>query len=246
MWDARRSIAPFRRASIDYDEKDEPMSQEQWTAVDDYITQTLVGRDPALDAVLEASAAAGLPAYNVSPNQGKFLELLARIHGARTILEIGTLGGYSAIWLARALPPGGRLITLEAEARYAEVARANFARLGLADTIEVRVGAAIESLPRLAAENRGPFDLFFIDADKQNNPRYFASALELSRPGSLIIVDNVVRNGAVLDAASQDPIVQGVRRLNEMIAAEPRVSGVAIQMVGSKGWDGMAIAVVTG
>jgi predicted O-methyltransferase YrrM len=221
------------------------MNQEQWTAVDRYITETLVRPDATMDAVLQASAAAGLPPHNVSPNQGKLLQLLARIQGARSILEIGTLGGYSTIWLARALPAGGHLITLEANSKHAGVARANFARAGLADTVELRVGRALDTLPQLAAEGRGPFDVVFIDADKQNNPEYFAWALELSRCGSLIIVDNVVRNGAVVDPASEDPGVRGVRRLNERLAAEPRVSAVAVQIVGSKGYDGMAIVLVT-
>jgi predicted O-methyltransferase YrrM len=221
------------------------MNQERWTAVDRYITETLVRPDATMDAVLQASAAAGLPPHNVSPNQGKLLQLLARIQGARSILEIGTLGGYSTIWLARALPAGGHLITLEANSKHAGVARANFARAGLADTVELRVGRALDTLPQLAAEGRGPFDVVFIDADKQNNPEYFAWALELSRCGSLIIVDNVVRNGAVLDPASEDPGVRGVRRLNERLAAEPRVSAVAVQIVGSKGYDGMAIVLVT-
>jgi len=222
------------------------MSQDRWTAVDRYFTETLVRPDPVFDAVLRANADAGLPPYDVSPSQGKLLELLARIQGARSILEIGTLGGYSTIWLARALPPGGRLVTLEVDPGYARVARANFARAGVADAIELRVGNALETLPRLAAEGYGPFDLVFIDADKQNNPQYFTSALELSRKGTLVVVDNVVRAGAVADPASTDPIVQGVRRLNDMLAADPRVSAVALQTVGSKGWDGMAIVLVTG
>jgi predicted O-methyltransferase YrrM len=221
------------------------MTPEQWAAVDRYFTDTLVGPDPTLDAVLEASAAAGVPSFNVSPAQGKLLELLARIQGARSILEIGTLGGYSTIWLARALPPGGRLVTLEIDAAYAGVARANFARAGLADVIDLRVGPALQTLAALAVEGAGPFDVVFIDADKQHNPEYFAWALRLTRKGSVIVVDNVVRGGAVLDAASDDPTVQGVRRLNERLAAEPRVSAVALQTVGSKGWDGMAIVLVT-
>jgi predicted O-methyltransferase YrrM len=221
------------------------MTQEQWTAVDRYLTDLLVPPDPALEAALQASAAAGLPPINVSPNQGKLLHLLARLQGARTILEIGTLGGYSTIWLARALPAGGRLITLEAEPRYAGVARANIARAGLTDVVELRLGLALETLPQLAAEGRGPFDLIFIDADKPSIPEYFAWALKLSRRGSLIIVDNVVRKGAVIDAASDDPSVQGVRRFNELLAAERRVSATAIQTVGSKGYDGFAIALVT-
>jgi predicted O-methyltransferase YrrM len=221
------------------------MTPEQWAAVDRYFTDTLVGPDPTLDAVLEASAAAGVPSFNVSPAPGKLLELLARIQGARSILEIGTLGGYSTIWLARALPPGGRLVTLEIDAAYAGVARANFARAGLADVIDLRVGPALQTLAALAVEGAGPFDVVFIDADKQHNPEYFAWALRLTRKGSVIVVDNVVRGGAVLDAASDDPTVQGVRRLNERLAAEPRVSAVALQTVGSKGWDGMAIVLVT-
>lgn len=221
------------------------MSQELWTAVDRYITDLLVPPDPALDAALKASAAAGLPAHNVSPNQGKLLELMARIQGARTILEIGTLGGYSTIWLARALPPDGRLVTLEADPRHAEVARTNIAHAGLADIVELRLGPALSTLPRLADENLGPFDLIFIDADKPSNPDYFAWALKLSRRGSVIIVDNVVRYGSVIDAKSVDLNVQGVRRFNDLLASEPRVSATAIQTVGSKGYDGFAIALVT-
>ncbi|KWX00485.1 O-methyltransferase [Carbonactinospora thermoautotrophica] len=222
------------------------MIQERWTAVDRYITDLLVPSDPALDATLQASAAAGLPPINVSPAQGKLLHLLARAQGARTILEIGTLGGYSTIWLARALPADGRLITLEADPKHAEVARANIARAGLADVVEVRLGRALDTLPRLAAEGHGPFDLIFIDADKPSNPDYFAWALKLSHPGSLIITDNVVRDGAVIDADSDDPRVQGTRRFFELLAAEPRVSATAIQTVGDKGYDGFAIALVTG
>jgi predicted O-methyltransferase YrrM len=181
----------------------------------------------------------------VSPNQGKLLLVLARAVGARTILEIGTLGGYSTIWLARALPIDGHLITLEADPKHAEVARANIAQAGLASVVELRLGRAVDTLPKLAAERRGPFDLIFIDADKRNNPDYFAWALKLSRRGSLIIADNVVRNGAVVDATSGDPSIQGVRRFNELLAAEPRVSATTIQTVGSKGYDGFAIALVT-
>ncbi|WP_437491470.1 O-methyltransferase [Sorangium sp. So ce1014] len=221
------------------------MAQEQWSAVDRYITDLLVPSDAALDAALEASAAAGLPPINVAPNQGKLLHLLARIHGARSILEIGTLGGYSTIWLARALPFGGRLITLESEPKHAEVARANLERAGLADLVELRLGRALDTLPRLAAEGRGPFDLIFIDADKPSNPDYFTWALKLSRRGSVIVIDNVVRKGAVIDPESPDPNVQGVRRLNELLAAEQRVSATAIQTVGTKGYDGLAIALVT-
>jgi predicted O-methyltransferase YrrM len=222
------------------------MNQERWTAVDQYITDLFVPPDPALDEALKASAAADLPAISVTPNLGKLLMLLAQIQGARNILEIGTLGGYSTIWLARALPRGGRLITLEADQKHAEIARANIVRAGLSDRVEVIVGKGLETLPTLAAKGAGPFDLIFIDADKPSNPDYFAWALKLSRPGSVIIIDNVVRDGAVIDAASEDASVQGVRRMNEIIAAERRVSATAIQTVGSKGYDGFAIARVTG
>ncbi|AUX40410.1 O-methyltransferase [Sorangium cellulosum] len=221
------------------------MAQEQWNAVDQYIADLLVPADAALGAALADSAAAGLPAINVAPNQGKLLQLLARIQGARSILEIGTLGGYSTIWLARALPAGGRLVTLEVDPKHAEVARANLARAGLSEVVDVRLGRALDLLPELAAEGRGPFDFIFIDADKPSNPDYFAWALKLSRRGSVIVIDNVVRRGAVADAGSADPNVQGARRLHEVLAAEPRVSATAIQTVGSKGYDGFAIALVT-
>ena len=221
------------------------MSQEQWTAVDRYITDTLLSPDAALEAALKSSAEAGLPSINVTPNQGKLLQLLAQAQGARNILEVGTLGGYSTIWLARALPPGGRLITLEFEPKHAEVARANITRAGLADVVELRVGPALETLPQLATERRGPFDFIFIDADKANYPGYFQWALKLSRPGTVIVADNVVRKGAVIDATSNDPLVQGVRRFHELVAAEPRVSATAIQTVGSKGYDGFTLMIVT-
>ncbi|MEH1806202.1 O-methyltransferase [Nostoc sp.] len=220
------------------------MTQEQWTAVDRYFTDLLVPSDPALDTALQTSVAAGLPPHNVSPNQGKLLLLLAQIQGAQSILEIGTLGGYSTIWLARALPSDGRLITLEANPKHAEIARTNIAHAGLSDIVDLRLGKALSTLPQIAAEGHGPFDLIFIDADKPSNPEYFAWALKLSRRGSLIIADNVVRNGAVIDANSNDPSVQGVRRFNELLASEPRVSATAIQTVGSKGYDGFAIAIV--
>ncbi|MGA3284717.1 MAG: O-methyltransferase [Verrucomicrobiota bacterium] len=221
------------------------MNQETWTAVDRYLADLFVPSDPALDAALAASVAAGLPPISVSPNQGKLLQLLARIQGARSILEIGTLGGYSTIWLARALPAGGRLITLEFEPKHAEVARANLIRAGLAGVVELRVGRALDTLPQLAAEGRGPFDLIFIDADKPSTADYFAWSLKLSRRGSVIIVDNVVRKGAVSDAASDDPNVRGMRRFHESLAAEKRVSATVFQTVGSKGYDGFAIALVT-
>jgi predicted O-methyltransferase YrrM len=214
-----------------------------WTAVDRYLGDLLVSGDPALEAALAASAAAGLPAINVSPTQGKLLHLLARAIGARNVLEIGTLGGYSTIWLARALPDGGRVISLEADAKHAEVARANVARAGLESSVEVRLGMALDLLPGLV-EGAAPFDFVFIDADKPNNAAYFEWALKLSRPGSIIVVDNVVREGDVIDAASDSPTVQGVRYFLERLAAEPRVSATAIQTVGSKGYDGFAIALV--
>jgi predicted O-methyltransferase YrrM len=221
------------------------MSQQQWTAVDDYITGALHEPDEVLDAALAASAAAGLPPIAVSPAQGKLLNLLARMIKARRILEFGTLGGYSTIWLARALPPDGRLITLESVQKHAEVARANIARAGLADLVDVRVGRALDTLPQLADDIDGElFDLVFIDADKPHNADYFAGSLRLTRPGGVIIVDNVVRDGQVLDAHSEDRDVQGVRRLNDVIAADSSVSATVIQTVGAKGHDGFAIAVV--
>jgi predicted O-methyltransferase YrrM len=220
------------------------MNQETWTAVDQYLNDTLVHPEPALDAAQAASAAAGLPAISVSAAQGKLLHLLARMQGARSILEVGTLGGYSTIWLARALPPGGRLVTLEIDPKHAEVARANLAHAGLGDVVEVRLGRAVDTLAQLAAEGRGPFDFIFIDADKPSNPDYFRWALQLSRRGSVIIVDNVIRKGAVIDAASDDPRIHGVRQLNDLLTAEPRVSVTAIQTVGSKGYDGFALALV--
>lgn len=223
----------------------EPAGQERWTAIDRYIADLLVAPDPVLDATLEANAAAGLPAIDVSPTQGKQLSLLAGAIRARRILEIGTLGGYSTIWLARAIPAGGCLVTLEIDPGYASVAKGNLANAGLADLVDVRVGLALETLSQLVAEDQEPFDLIFIDADKRSTPEYFEWALQLSRPGSLIIADNVVRDGAVLDPSSNDPSVVGVRRFYELAAAEPRVSATAIQTVGSKGHDGFAIALVT-
>jgi predicted O-methyltransferase YrrM len=220
------------------------MTLEQWTAVERYITDLLVPPDPVLDYALRASSEAGLPPINVSPNQGKLLWLLARVQRARAILEIGTLGGYSTIWLARALPARGRLTTLEVDPKHAKVAMRNIARAGLAKVVELRLGRALDTLSQLAAEDRGPFDLIFIDADKPNNPEYFEWALKLSRRGSLIVIDNVVREGEIIDPTSNDPAVLATRRLNEILAAEPRVSVTAIQTVGSKGYDGFAIALV--
>jgi predicted O-methyltransferase YrrM len=221
------------------------MSQEQWAAVDTYINSLVVAPDPALDAALAASVAAGLPPINVTPAQGKLLHLLARVQGARRILEIGTLAGYSTIWLARALPAGGRVITLESNPAHADLARANFARAGLDDRIDVRLGKALETLPRLAEEGERPFDFTFIDADRVNLTEYFGWALKLSRPGSLIIVDNVVRKGGVIDATSDDPNITGVRRFGARLAAEKGVSATMVQTVGAKGYDGFAIALVT-
>ncbi|MGH9164411.1 MAG: O-methyltransferase [Acidimicrobiales bacterium] len=220
------------------------MPDDTWTEVDRYIGGRLIGTDAALDAALSASAAAGLPAISVSPAKGKLLGLLVQLHGARHVLEVGTLGGYSAIWMARALPPDGHLVTIEVDARHAEVAQANIARAGLGDVVEVRLGRALEVLPELADQDRAPFDFVFIDADKANNAAYLASAVRLSRPGSVIVVDNVIRGGGVVDAASTDPTVVGTRRLFDALAAEPRLAATAIQTVGSKGYDGFVLAVV--
>jgi predicted O-methyltransferase YrrM len=213
------------------------MTQRDWSAVDDYISSTLVPSDAALDGALAASEAGGLPSIQVSAAQGKFLFLLAKILNARSILEVGTLGGYSTIWLARALPADGRLVTLEAEPRYAAIARANIADAGLASLVDLRVGLALESLPKV----RGPFDLAFLDADKINNPNYFDWALRLSHVGSVIVIDNVVREGKVVEATSTDPGVVGTRRLNERIMRESRVSATTIQTVGHKGYDGFTL-----
>jgi predicted O-methyltransferase YrrM len=221
------------------------MTQAQWSAVDDYYAGLLIGDDPVLDGALEASEAAGLPPISVSAAQGKLLQLLAMAGGAKRILEIGTLGGYSAIWLARGLPADGSLVTLEVSEAHAAVARANLERAGFADRAVVRVGPALVTLPMLADEGAGPFDLVFIDADKASNSAYFTWALRLARPGTMIIVDNVVRGGAVVDESSSDPSVQGVRRFAELVAGRRRVSATTVQTVGSKGWDGFTLAVVT-
>jgi len=221
------------------------MTQAVWTAVDKYITDLLVPSDPALEAALQAASAAGLPPIQVSPAQGKLLHLLARACGARQVLEIGTLGGYSTIWLARALPAGGHVVTLEADPKHAEVSRSSFTQAGLSKVIELRLGPGLETLPKLAAEGRDPFDLIFIDANKSQMPEYFDWSLKLARAGSVIIADNVIRDGRVLDAASGDADIQGVRRFNERLAAEKRVSATEIQTVGSKGYDGFAFAMVT-
>lgn len=220
------------------------MSKETWTAVDTYLAATIAPSDDALDAALEASARAGLPAIHVSPPQGRFLMLLARACGARRILEIGTLGAYSTIWLARALPREGRLVTLESEPRHAEVARSNLVRAGLDAIVEIRLGRAAETLAALVQAGGAPFDFIFIDADKVGYPEYLRRALELSRPGTVIVADNVVRNGAVADPASTDASVQAVRRMNEIIAAERRLDATVLQTVGSKGYDGFAMMIV--
>ncbi|RIK12588.1 MAG: methyltransferase [Anaerolineae bacterium] len=222
------------------------MSQEQWTAVDDYVAGLFIGDDPALAAALAESTAAGLPDIAVSPVYGKLLTILARAVGARRILEIGTLGGYSTICLARALPPDGRLVTLEFNPHHVEVARANIVRAGLADRVEVITGRAVDSLAVLAAGNRGPFDLIFIDADKPSYSAYLDGSLRLSRPGTLILADNVVRGGRVIDSADEDEFVRGVRAFNQKLAAEPRLAATIMQTVGGKGYDGLAIALVKG
>ncbi|MFF7333958.1 O-methyltransferase [Streptomyces sp. NPDC090306] len=222
------------------------MGQHTWTAVDDYFNGLLVEEDDALRAAVADSEAAGLPAHQVAPNQGKLLHLLARIRGARSILEIGTLGGYSTIWLARALPEGGRLVTLEADETCAATASTSLARAGLDHVVDLRLGRAVDTLPRLAAEGAGPFDLVFIDADKPSNPEYLRWALELTRPGSVIVGDNVVRDGAVADPDDPDPRVRGVRRFTELVAEHPRLTATTLQTVGAKGYDGFTLALVTG
>ncbi|MFJ3647043.1 O-methyltransferase [Streptomyces murinus] len=223
------------------------MSRQQlWDDVDDYFINTLSPDDEALRAALRENDAAGLPPIGVTAAQGKLLQLLAQVQGARTILEIGTLGGYSTIWLARALPEDGRLVTLEYSARHAEVATRNIARAGLDRVAQVRVGPALESLPKLADENPAPFDLVFIDADKANNAHYVEWALRLTRAGSLIVLDNVVRGGRVADPGTTDPDVVGTRTAIELIASHPRLSGTAIQTVGTKGYDGFALIRVLG
>jgi predicted O-methyltransferase YrrM len=220
------------------------VDQDTFSAVDAFVEETLVEHDEALRGALDAAEAAGLPQIQVSPPQGKLLQLLARLQGARTVLEFGTLGGYSTILLARALPEGGRVISLEANAGYAEVARGSIERAGLAAVVELRIGSALETLPVLEQEGAGPFDLTFIDADKVNTPNYFAWALDHSRSGSLIIADNVVRNGTLAETASDDEATRAQRRLHEMIGAEPRVTATTIQTVGGKGYDGFTIALV--
>jgi predicted O-methyltransferase YrrM len=220
------------------------MNEELWTKVDDYLVSLLTPPDDTLDAALAESAAAGLPEINVAPNQGKLLEILARMHGSRRILEIGTLGGYSTIWLARSLPVDGELISLELESKHARVARTNIDRTGLGRLVEIQVGPAVASLRNLVAEGVEPFDFIFIDADKEGYPEYLTLSLQLSRPGTVIVADNVVRNGAVVDPGSSDERVRGVRRFLELVAAEPRVEATVLQTVGSKGYDGFALLYV--
>ncbi len=221
------------------------MHSDTWALVDDYLSSRLMPADGPLDAALEASAAAGLPAISVSPTQGRLLQMLARLANARRVLEIGTLGGYSTIWLARALGEDGRLISLEFEPAHAAVARASIARAGLDRVVDIRVGRALELLPAIAAEAGGPFDFVFVDADKINTLAYVEWALRLSRPGTVIVVDNVIRDGAVADAASTDPSVRAMQRFFEWLAQEPRLTATAVQTVGAKGYDGMAILVVS-
>jgi len=221
------------------------MTKDVWEAVDKYFDEMLIPHDSALDDALAAASAENLPAIQVSSVQGKLLHLLARIMSARNILEIGTLGGYSTIWMARALPEGGRIITLEADPKHAEVAQKNFARAGVENKIELRLGKALDTLPKVAADGRGPFDMFFIDANKSNMPEYFEWSLKLARKGSVIIADNVVREGAVLDARSKDADIQGIRRFLEMVGKEKRVSGTALQTVSTKSYDGFALVLVT-
>ncbi|ALV59015.1 O-methyltransferase [Burkholderia cenocepacia] len=220
------------------------MDQDRWNQVDAYFSATLVPSDGVLDAALAASDAAGLPAINVAPNQGKLLQLLATIRGARRILEVGTLGGYSTIWLARALPPGGALVTLELNPAHAKVATQNIARAGFAQVVSVMVGSAKDSLARLIDTGEAPFDFIFIDADKDNNAVYLDAALKLSRPGTVIVVDNVVRNGRVVDPDNREPDVAGVRAGFARLAAEPALMTTAVQTVGQKGWDGFSISIV--
>lgn len=218
------------------------MTQEQWTKAEKYFEHALFPHDEVLQSVLAANSGGGLPAIDVSPSQGKLLYLLARIHGARRILEIGTLGGYSTIWMARALPGEGLLVTLEAEPKHAEIARQNIERAGLAGQVRIITGQALDSLPKLKSEYKEPFDLVFIDADKPNTPEYYRWARELSRPGAVIVADNVVRNGEVTNPDCPDVRVQGMRRFLEVLAKDRKVEATVIQTVGAKGYDGFAIA----
>jgi predicted O-methyltransferase YrrM len=220
------------------------MTQDLWTSVDRYFSDKFLQKDPILDAAVESAEKAGLPPIAVSPNQGKFLHMLAQLVDARAILELGTLGGYSTIWLARGMRDRGRLITVELDPKHAEVAKSNISRAGLKDVVDVRIGSALDVLPQLAAEKRGPFDLIFIDADKQNIPEYFEWSMKLSHPGTVIIVDNVVRDGEVIDPNSPDDRIAGVRKFVDLLAAESRASATTIQTVGTKGYDGFAMVLV--
>jgi predicted O-methyltransferase YrrM len=220
------------------------VSGERWDAVDEYVEQRLIGEDTALAAALDASREAGLPQIAVTPAQGKLLHLLARVHGARRVLELGTLGGYSTIWLARALPADGRLVTLELDERYARIAQQSIDRAGVGERVELRVGPALDSLRELVAEGAEDFDLVFIDADKRSTPEYFSESMKLTRLGGVIVVDNVVRAGALADPGAEDPGVQGMPRFHELLAREPRVSATTIQTVGAKGYDGFTFALV--
>lgn len=220
------------------------MDQEIWTEVDDYLAGLLAPPDPVLDAAQATTSAAGMPAISVSPMQGRMLQILAMSLRARSILEIGTLGGYSTIWLARGMASGGRIVTLEKEHKHADIARANIARAGFANVVDLRVGSALDSLPTIASEGIGPFDLIFIDADKQNIPSYFEWSLRLSHPGTMIIVDNVVRDGDVANATSDDDATRGVRSFFDMLSVDTRVTATAIQTVGLKGYDGFSMVVV--
>ncbi len=221
------------------------MSESTWESVDEYVVERLAATDDVLDHVRVASVAAGLPDIAVSAAQGKFLHLLTRAVRASSVLEIGTLGGYSTVWFARALPAGGQVVTLEVDPHHAEVARSNAAAAGVADLVDVRLGAALDTLPRLVAEGAGPFDLVFVDADKENNAAYVRLALDLSRPGTVVVVDNVVRGGGVVDPGSADPSIRGTRALFDFLAGEPRLDSTALQTVGAKGYDGFVLALVT-
>ena len=220
------------------------MTQATWTAVDEYLNAKLIGPDPVLDEALARNAEGGLPAFDVAPNQGKLLHLLARMSGAKRILEIGTLGGYSTIWLARALPAEGKLITLESEAKHAHIAAQNMERARLSHLVDIRLGPAIESLRQLVSEAAAPCDLVFIDADNPNNPAYLEWSLKLSRPGTVLVADNVIREGAIVEARSSDAKVVGVQQFFDLLAGKPHLSATAVQTVGSKGYDGFALAIV--
>ncbi|SAK46771.1 O-methyltransferase family protein [Caballeronia hypogeia] len=221
------------------------MNEQQWIAMDEYLCERTQAPDAVLDAALRASSEAGLPSINVAPNQGKLLQMLASLRGARRILELGTLGGYSTIWLARALPADGTLLTLEALEHHADVARRNIARAGLAGVVSVIVGDAVQTLEGFVRDGIPPFDFVFLDADKKGYPEYLRLVLRLSRPGTVIVADNVIRRGQVADTASVDPDVIGVRKFFDLLAENPRLSSTAMQTVGSKGWDGFSISIVS-